>query len=226
MRVDLVELVCQTCGTAFAVRPKRAAIARFCSVRCSAAARTRPLLERLMEKLNKDGPVPDHVPGLGPCWVWTGGSLNLKGYASMNSGGRGSGNKLAHRISWEVHNGTIPAGLNVLHKCDRPACCRPDHLFLGTLAENNADMTAKGRHWMLAKPELAPRGDRHWTHQKPQRVARGEDVANAVVDEAVVRSIRAMAEGGVKQCFIAAKLDLSRSLVSRVITRRTWAHVV
>jgi len=58
----------------------------------------------------------------------------------------------AHRISWRLHNGDIPAGMCVLHKCDNPRCVRPEHLFLGTQADNIADKVRKGRQ---------ARGERH-----------------------------------------------------------------
>jgi hypothetical protein len=76
------------------------------------------------------------------CWLWTG--VKSVGYGHMWDG---SGRpKHAHRLSWEIHHGPIPSGMDVLHRCDTPACVRPDHLFIGTASDNMLDAVSKGRH--------------------------------------------------------------------------------
>ena len=80
------------------------------------------------------------------CWLWQ-GSRGKKGYGRLS---RGNKTVLAHRISWQLHNGPIPGGLCALHACDNRVCVRPDHLFLGTIADNNVDMVTKGRRASFA----------------------------------------------------------------------------
>jgi hypothetical protein len=78
------------------------------------------------------------------CWSWAGATRN--GYGVLGRGGRAEGLVYAHRLSWELQHGPIPEGGCVLHRCDNPPCTNPDHLWLGTKADNNRDMAAKGRH--------------------------------------------------------------------------------
>jgi hypothetical protein len=90
--------------------------------------------DRFWEKVkkNKDG-----------CWEWTANKMRL-GYGMFRFDKIW---QLSHRVSWKITNGPIPEGLNVLHRCDNPACVRPDHLFLGTQIDNIKDMVKKGRQW-------------------------------------------------------------------------------
>lgn len=101
----------------------------------SVNARTQrtPIANRFWPKVSKsDG-----------CWEWT-GCCDSKGYGQIGTGGK-HGIDYAHRVSYEMHNGPIPEGLHVLHRCDNPPCVRPDHLFIGTHTDNMQDMWAKGR---------------------------------------------------------------------------------
>lgn len=85
----------------------------------------------------------DNGGGPDACWPFT-GSRNNGGYGVAT--GVVDGISMAHRVSWFISNGPIPDGLYVLHRCDNRPCCNPAHLFLGTLADNNRDCVAKGRH--------------------------------------------------------------------------------
>lgn len=95
-------------------------------------ARNVTITERIDLQVNKDGPLPEARPELGPCWLWT-GSLNNKGYPLVTYQGK---QRYAHRVMYVLHVGPIPDGLELDHLCQRPACIRPTHLEAVTHAIN------------------------------------------------------------------------------------------
>jgi hypothetical protein len=109
----------------------------------------------------------------GDCWLWT-KSRRPNGYGQTTRDRR---NVTVHRVSWELANGPIPAGLYVCHTCDVRHCVNPAHLFLGTSLDNKLDSVTKGRHATHNKPFLDVDAD-----AVRQRVANGE-TQQAVADD-------------------------------------------
>jgi len=110
----------------------------------------------------------------------------------------------AHRVSWVIANGPLPDGLHVLHRCDVPCCVNPDHLFLGTHAENMADKGRKGR-----------------AHGNGLR---GTDHPRARLTPDAIREIRRL-RGAQPLAVMAARFGISKSNVSLIQLRKAWAHV-
>lgn len=92
------------------------------------------------------------------CWLWL-GSIDRKGYGQIRVPLADGGNQLrvATHVSVELHGGTVPPGMCVLHRCDVPGCVNPDHLFVGTFKDNTQDMIRKGRN---SPPPISKAGRR------------------------------------------------------------------
>jgi len=148
----------------------------------------KPLAQRFWEKVGKRGP--------NDCWEWKAGYFH-DGCGQVRVDGK---TLKASRVSYTLAKGEIPDGLCVCHQCDNPACVNPAHLWLGTRAENNADMMAKGRCG-------APKG---------------EATGNAKLTEELVRLIRSTDEHALS---IAKRLGVSWSLVYMVRRRTIWRHI-
>lgn len=161
----------------------------------------RPLADRFWEKVDRRGPRE--------CWPWKSRS-NVRGYGYLQRGGRNGGRILAHRLSWELHRGSIPDGLEVCHECDNPPCCNPAHLFLGTQADNNADAVAKGRarFTFAERPELTS----------------GEANVHAKLTAQRVNEIRALRAAGLSQREIAERFGVTRQNIRAIVRKLTWRN--
>lgn len=129
------------------------------------------------------------------CWMWT-ASVDGNGYGKLANGRGGWG--LAHRVSWGLHREPIPDGLCVLHRCDTPACVNPEHLFLGTMGDNNRDRAGKGR---------GVHGSRH---------------PSAKLSPKLAREIRELFSVGWRECELARAYGVRPPSIRKVVEGRSW----
>jgi len=189
----------------------------------------------------------DKTPGQGPngdCWGWK----SRKSRKSPKPALRIRGKRMrASRIAYFIQFGKDPGHLFVCHSCDNPPCNNGEHFFLGTDADNKADMYKKHRlptgdnHWSRRFPEKVIRGDQHRWHydlesrnygdkngmrKHPEKVVRGERQHLAKLTTAKVKTIRKeYATGKVLQKTLAKKYGVSLMTICRAVNRQTWAHV-
>jgi hypothetical protein len=134
-----------------------------------------------------------------PCYEWAPGKKE-KTYGVFRD--RKQVSTLAHRLSWVLHFGPIPNKLWVLHRCDNPPCVRPEHLFLGTVQDNNADRDHKGRKAM------------------------GSLLSAAKLSEADVIEMRNLVLGGAtSRKAVCIKYGITKGTLSKIVCRKAWRHV-
>jgi hypothetical protein len=137
------------------------------------------------------------------CWIWLAATTN-NGYGYLTQRvARGVFKSIrSNRAAWIAYRGDIPDGLHVLHRCDNRLCVNPDHLFIGTHAENMADMAAKGRH------------------RKANPV--GENAHLSKLTDIQARYVLASNKKGSD---LARELGVSRNCISALRTGYSWKHL-
>lgn len=152
----------------------------------------RPLKDRFEAKFQARAP--------GECWEWT-GALSDGRYGSIGLDHTGRMG-LAHRVSYEIYKGPIPAGLIVCHRCDNTKCVNPGHLFLGTHKDNMDDCLKKGRRAQI-----------------------GETTTTAKLTEDAVREIRNTPKRKGNFLILMKKYGIGTSQLWRIRNRQAWAHI-
>lgn len=150
----------------------------------------RTLEERFWEKVD--------IKGDDECWEWK-ASTRSDGYGQIQKGKRGAGIMPSHRTSWEIHYGKIENNFHVCHRCDNKLCVNPNHLFLGTNADNMADKKKKGLQM------------------------RGEGCPSSKLTENDVIKIRELFRQGYSQTKLSKMFGVVQSNISNIISRRGWA---
>lgn len=167
----------------------------------------------------------------GCCWEWHGTIRRGYGYFHMTAHGLKSQWR-AHRVAWIYTHGAIPQDLLVLHGCDNKPCVNPQHLHLGTTADNIAEAVSRNRiqtgdcHSSRRRLDARPRGDTHYLRLHPDAAARGEAIGNAKLTDRQVKRLYALKKEGLTQKAIAQALEISQPTVSLVLLGKRWKHVI
>lgn len=162
------------------------------------------MLERFWSKVDKNGPIK--IP-LTSCWTWT-AYKDQNGYGIFWLLGK---NVRASRVSWRLAFAD-PGKLLVCHVCDNTSCVNPEHLFLGTNADNIKDRDDKGR---------TARGETSGTKLHPG-THKGTANGRAILSERAVLEIRASAAAGQTAALLAQKYLVSKSAIRHIVRKETW----
>jgi hypothetical protein len=156
-----------------------------------------------------------HMGMITPCRLWAKTKPKPSGYAVRNVGGRKTKNFYVHRLAWQKAFGPKPKGFCICHFCDRKLCTNPHHLFLGTNADNNADMIAKGR-------ARYPAGERHGMYGR--HLTAGEKNGRHKLTWNDIPVIRLLAAAGRAQRSLAKRYGVGDLAISRVVRGKRWCE--
>lgn len=155
-----------------------------------------PLKERFFKHVNKTS----------TCWLWTAYCQKI-GYGVFGIGSRTDKTRktqLAHRVSWIIHNGLIPDGMKVCHSCDNPPCVNPEHLWLGTQADNVLDAAKK--HRMVG-------------------FKGSKNNASKLTESQVLEIRKIFDESHITIAQLTRLFPVSRPVIQGIVDRRFWTHI-
>jgi hypothetical protein len=147
-----------------------------------------------------------HYPGNDQdCWEWTACRWGI-GYGcfALTIPPQRKKSIMAHRFAWEFYNGPIPSNLNVLHKCDNPPCCNPEHLFLGTASDNMCDRDSKNRN---------AHGSTHGNSKLSEKILEN------IINDTLSGKITSMSQ-------ITNTHNVSRVTIRKILSGYGWNHVI
>lgn len=185
-----IPMNCLRCGRTFFpfIQSAKHGAQKYCGRACRYVAL--PLSDRFWKYANR-------AEG---CWIWS-GPRDQDGYGVIGACPCQGKNIRASHAAWRLHFGDIPEGKRICHKCDKPPCVNPDHLFLGTDAENHADAAKKGRHL-------------------PGELNHG----SKLTVEAVIE-IRRRYQSGDSYSHLGRIYGVTSEAISYIVRRKTWKHI-